>query len=98
MHLGYFTDFKSEPHLLLLSGSPTDFALPHRSLVGLSPDAPVAIHHLHGVESLHGTTLDVRLSSRERIPRAGASSFEWAMMSGALVESLQKIESLPSVF
>ena len=96
MHLGYFTDFKSEPHLVLLSGVSAEFALLRRGLAALSPDDAVAVHDLKGVNSLHGTTLDIRLSSRDRITRAVASSFEWELTADALEESLDKIESLSS--
>ena len=83
MHIGYFTDFKAQPYVLLLSGSPADFALLRHRMAALSPDAPMSIHELEEVTPVRGTTLQIRLSRRERISRHGPASSEWEMMPDA---------------
>jgi len=94
MYLGHFTNFKSHPQLLLLSGLPAEFGVVQQALGALSPDTPLAINDLEGIQSVSGTALRVRQSARNGITRLSATDFEWETTPDALDESLELIAPL----
>lgn len=96
MYLGYFKDFKSNSHLVLLSGGSAEFASLRSRMAELSIDDRLSIHELDGVKAVRDTSLEIRITQRDRITRRCLSSFEWEMTTDTLDASLKKVDPLLS--